>query len=485
MAGPTARSRVGCRDSCASPADEIAFPDYDGNGMFKSLGNLLVNPNVGLLFIDLHERPRRLRVNGEASVSREDPLLAQTVGAQMIVRVKVRAIFPNCPRYIPKMQLVEPSMYAPQPGERSGRAGLERLRRLQGLCAPATADRARRSWRLAFVASELAQLRDTRRRRGKRPQGPAAGGGSGRPSSSSRRRVRSSRRASSAVGAEDEGIDPVGIPAGDWNRNSSVSAECSHGTWRPPVAAITSLRTSIMSALRPLPPVRMLPQQRCRERRVAPLPVVGHVARLGGEGDEHAGPGLHGSQAAREGFRAHAHGAREIAGQRVVAAGVEHDDADLAVATALQLPQDELEAHGLEIEIPLALELGIDGQEMIAVPPPASRGRRRTPTPRRHRQCDGRRCARPRPGARLSRSAASVTAKPSSRRARAHVLGVVGGVLERGRVAVAAHADDERDAARPRARRRHGTASRVSRSIAASRRVRMGGLLGFPLPASR
>ena len=57
---------------------ELAFPDYDGNGMFKSLGNLLVNPNVGLLFIDLHERPRRLRVNGSATVSCEDPLLAQT-----------------------------------------------------------------------------------------------------------------------------------------------------------------------------------------------------------------------------------------------------------------------------------------------------------------------------------------------------------------------------------------------------------------------
>ena len=95
---------------------ELAFPDYDGNGMFKSLGNLLVNPNVGLLFIDLHERPRRLRVNGTATVSREDPLLAQTVGAQMIVRVTARAIFPNCPRYIPKMQLAEPSVYVPQPG---------------------------------------------------------------------------------------------------------------------------------------------------------------------------------------------------------------------------------------------------------------------------------------------------------------------------------------------------------------------------------
>jgi predicted pyridoxine 5'-phosphate oxidase superfamily flavin-nucleotide-binding protein len=95
---------------------ELAFPDYDGNGMFKSLGNLAVNPHVGLLFIDMHERPRRLRVNGTAAIGRDDPLLAQTAGAQMIVRVAARAIFPNCPRYIPKLALVEPSAYVPQPG---------------------------------------------------------------------------------------------------------------------------------------------------------------------------------------------------------------------------------------------------------------------------------------------------------------------------------------------------------------------------------
>jgi predicted pyridoxine 5'-phosphate oxidase superfamily flavin-nucleotide-binding protein len=96
-----------------SAPDELVFPDYDGNGMFKSLGNIAVNPHVGLLFIDF-EKPKRLRVNGEATVSRDDPLLAHTVGAQLIVRVKARAIFPNCPRYIPKMQLVEPSTYAPR-----------------------------------------------------------------------------------------------------------------------------------------------------------------------------------------------------------------------------------------------------------------------------------------------------------------------------------------------------------------------------------
>lgn len=95
---------------------ELAFPDYDGNGMFKSLGNVLVNPEVGLLFIAMHGKPQRLRVNGTATVRDDDPLLASTVGAQLIVRVAARAIFPNCPRYIPAMQLTEPSVYAPRPG---------------------------------------------------------------------------------------------------------------------------------------------------------------------------------------------------------------------------------------------------------------------------------------------------------------------------------------------------------------------------------
>jgi uncharacterized protein len=54
---------------------------------------------------------------GTAAVSRDDPLLARTVGAQLIVRVKAAAIFPNCPRYIPKLDLAEPSIYAPHAGQ--------------------------------------------------------------------------------------------------------------------------------------------------------------------------------------------------------------------------------------------------------------------------------------------------------------------------------------------------------------------------------
>jgi predicted pyridoxine 5'-phosphate oxidase superfamily flavin-nucleotide-binding protein len=95
---------------------ELAFPDYDGNGMFKSIGNLAVNPHVGLLFIAMHGSPKRLRVNGTARIDLDDPLLSETVGAQLIARIKVGVIFPNCPHYIPSMTLTEPSRYVPHAG---------------------------------------------------------------------------------------------------------------------------------------------------------------------------------------------------------------------------------------------------------------------------------------------------------------------------------------------------------------------------------
>ena len=95
--------------------DTLAFPSYDGNGMFKSLGNVLVNPQVGLLFVDF-ESPKRLRVNGRATVDENDPLRAELTGAQLVVRVRAEAIFPNCPRYIHRMQLVETSPFAPCEG---------------------------------------------------------------------------------------------------------------------------------------------------------------------------------------------------------------------------------------------------------------------------------------------------------------------------------------------------------------------------------
>src|SRR6266511_4854428 len=93
----------------------LAFPSYDGNGMFRSLGNVLVNPKVGMLFVDF-ERPNRMRINGVASLHDDDELLNSFEGAQLIVRVRAERIFPNCPRYIHKMQVVEQLVYSPRPG---------------------------------------------------------------------------------------------------------------------------------------------------------------------------------------------------------------------------------------------------------------------------------------------------------------------------------------------------------------------------------
>ena len=100
--------------------DLLAFPDYDGNGMFKSLGNIRANRNVGLLFIAMEGRAKRLRVNGTAEVVLDDPLLPEFEGAQALVRVTPVDIFPNCPRNVPLMQVVEPSPYVP-------RCGVERV----------------------------------------------------------------------------------------------------------------------------------------------------------------------------------------------------------------------------------------------------------------------------------------------------------------------------------------------------------------------
>jgi uncharacterized protein len=91
----------------------IAFPVYDGNGMFLSIGNLAVNPQVGLLFIDL-EGGSRLRVTGVAHNDPDDPLLGHYPGAQSVVRVRVETAFPNCRRYVHRYELVERSTFVPR-----------------------------------------------------------------------------------------------------------------------------------------------------------------------------------------------------------------------------------------------------------------------------------------------------------------------------------------------------------------------------------
>jgi uncharacterized protein len=91
----------------------VAFPNYDGNGMFLSAGNAVANRHVGLLFLDF-ERGRRLRLNGLASHSDEHPLLAEYPEAQFLWLVEATQVFPNCPRYVHQYRLVERSRFVPK-----------------------------------------------------------------------------------------------------------------------------------------------------------------------------------------------------------------------------------------------------------------------------------------------------------------------------------------------------------------------------------
>jgi predicted pyridoxine 5'-phosphate oxidase superfamily flavin-nucleotide-binding protein len=94
-------------------ARTIAFPNYDGNGMYLSMGNVGENHHVGLLFIDF-EHGNRMRLNGIASIDGNDSLMPEYPEAQFIVRVRVREVFPNCARYIHRLQHVERSEFVPR-----------------------------------------------------------------------------------------------------------------------------------------------------------------------------------------------------------------------------------------------------------------------------------------------------------------------------------------------------------------------------------
>lgn len=95
---------------------ELAWPDYDGNGQFRSLGNVQVRSDVALLFIDW-ARPARLRVQGRARLVFDDPLMASMPGAQLVVHVDIERVFPNCPRYVHSMQKLASSPHVPRAGE--------------------------------------------------------------------------------------------------------------------------------------------------------------------------------------------------------------------------------------------------------------------------------------------------------------------------------------------------------------------------------
>ena len=104
----------------------LVFPNYDGNGMYLSMGNAAENAHVGMLFIDF-ENQKRLRVNGVAEIDSAASVAPPYPEAQFVVRVSVRQVFPNCPRYIHKMLKVEPSKFVPRPAVATPVPGWKRM----------------------------------------------------------------------------------------------------------------------------------------------------------------------------------------------------------------------------------------------------------------------------------------------------------------------------------------------------------------------
>ena len=106
--------------------NSLQWVDYDGNSMYRSLGNILKSPRVGLLFIKFGAEPKRLRVNGHCTLGDLDENTAK-----LTVTLTADEIFPNCPRYIPDLTENAPSRYLPAEngvGEKPAWKSMEALR---------------------------------------------------------------------------------------------------------------------------------------------------------------------------------------------------------------------------------------------------------------------------------------------------------------------------------------------------------------------
>lgn len=81
----------------------IAYPEYRGNGVYASLGNIVENPHIGLLMIDFYNSTVGLHINGKASIEEEitachDPL------AERWVQVSIDEAYIQCSKHIPLLE---------------------------------------------------------------------------------------------------------------------------------------------------------------------------------------------------------------------------------------------------------------------------------------------------------------------------------------------------------------------------------------------
>jgi len=118
----------------------LAFPDYDGNGMYLSMGNISDSAKIGMLFIDL-ETPNRVRVQATASVTADDDLLGEWPGARLVVRARVERVFHNCGRYIHRHTRVSDSPYVPDAEGNAPHPAWKRIDAVQDVLPPTDRDR--------------------------------------------------------------------------------------------------------------------------------------------------------------------------------------------------------------------------------------------------------------------------------------------------------------------------------------------------------
>jgi len=116
-------------------AKTLAFPSYDGNGMYFSMGNISSNPEIGCLFIDF-EKPFRLRLQGRAELVHEGPLLGVFEEAELVVKVAVSDVWMNCPRYVHRYRKVTASRYVPRAGAETPLCEWKRIDGLQDVLRP-------------------------------------------------------------------------------------------------------------------------------------------------------------------------------------------------------------------------------------------------------------------------------------------------------------------------------------------------------------
>ena len=169
-AARSARTRAGRPGSCGCSAPmELCFPNYDGNGMYLSMGNMRREPGASGCCSSTSTEPNRVRVSGRATISDDPTSSARYPGAQFVVRVAVDEVFPNCPRYIHRMDVAASRRCSCPPPTARRRSPTGSACRGHATCSPPTT----RPVAELSAADVPRPRRDGRRRRAARRTRPS------------------------------------------------------------------------------------------------------------------------------------------------------------------------------------------------------------------------------------------------------------------------------------------------------------------------